>query len=95
MFTGLTSNEERWRQFHWVSDVYSSKDPGATDAVNAAWDRIVPAFGFVAVNHTWAAEHNLPGSMSLPSDSSKGVYIIDALVSPSPHKSSAVVDVEL
>ncbi|OTA65773.1 hypothetical protein K449DRAFT_462875 [Hypoxylon sp. EC38] len=74
----LTSDEERWRQFHWVSDVYSSKGPGAEEAVNAAWDRIVPAFGFVAVNHTWAAEHNLPASMGLPSDSSKGVYIIDA-----------------
>ncbi|KAI9148253.1 Cyclochlorotine biosynthesis protein R [Paramyrothecium foliicola] len=74
----LTSNVEHWRQFHWVSDVFSSKDPGAQDAVNAAWDRIVPAFGFVAVNHTWAAEHNLPASMDLPSDDSKGVYIIDA-----------------
>lgn len=61
--------------------------------MNAAWDRIVPAFGFVAVNHTWAAEHNLPASMGLPSDSSKGVYIIDASVSPTPHERCAVADV--
>lgn len=40
----------------------------------------MPAHGFVAVDHDWAKEHNLPASMSLPSDFSKGVYIIDALV---------------
>ncbi|RAH72011.1 uncharacterized protein BO66DRAFT_45067 [Aspergillus aculeatinus CBS 121060] len=32
----------------------------------------------VAVDHIWAAQHRLPASMSLPSNSSKGVYILDA-----------------
>lgn len=74
----LTSEDTRWVQFQWMSEVYSSSDSGSTDAVNAAWDQIVPAHGIVAVDHEWAAKHNLPASMSLFSDRSKGVYIIDA-----------------
>lgn len=44
------------------------------------WDSIVPAHGIVAVNHTWAAAHKLPNTMSMPDDPAKGVYIIDAYV---------------
>ena len=80
MPTGLTSEDTRWKQFQWYTSIYSSDDPADEEAVNAAWDQIVPAHGIVAVDHVWAAEHNLPDSMSLPSDSSKGVYIIDAFV---------------
>ncbi|KAL2818343.1 hypothetical protein BJX63DRAFT_71184 [Aspergillus granulosus] len=72
------SGDDRWVQFQWSTGVYSSEDPDDADAVNQAWADIVPAYGFVAVDHTWAAEHHLPASMSLPSDSSKGVYILDA-----------------
>ncbi|KAA8644454.1 uncharacterized protein ATNIH1004_008658 [Aspergillus tanneri] len=65
-------------QFQWITDIYSTADPDKRDAVNAAWDEIVPAHGIVAVPHEWAAKRNLPASMSLFSDPSKGVYIIDA-----------------
>jgi hypothetical protein len=75
---GLTSEDTRWKQFQWNTNVYSSADSKDDEDVNAAWDRIVPAFGIVAVDREWAAERELPGSMSLPSDASKGVYIIDA-----------------
>ncbi|KAF7860757.1 hypothetical protein EAF04_008275 [Stromatinia cepivora] len=74
----LTSGDTRWRQFQWHTNIYSSDDPKDSEAISAAWDRIVPAHGFVAVDREWAEEHNLPASMSLPSDSSKGVYVIDA-----------------
>jgi len=74
----IKSEDTRWRKFQWNTNIYSSEDPIDDIAVNTAWDQIVPAFGFVAMDHIWAAEHNLPASMSLPSDSSKGVYIIDA-----------------
>ncbi|KAI9372945.1 hypothetical protein BJX61DRAFT_411850 [Aspergillus egyptiacus] len=74
----LTSADHRWIQFQWTTDIYSSADPADSDAVNKAWEEIIPAFGFVAVDHGWAAEHHLPESMSLPSDRSKGVYIVDA-----------------
>ncbi|KAL5041082.1 hypothetical protein BDW71DRAFT_213394 [Aspergillus fruticulosus] len=73
-----TSDDNRWVQFQWTTGIYSSEDPKDADEVNNAWEEIVPAYGFVAVDHTWAAEHHLPSSMSLPSDSSMGVYIIDA-----------------
>ncbi|KAL4861538.1 hypothetical protein BDV12DRAFT_180141, partial [Aspergillus spectabilis] len=73
-----TSTDNRWVQFQWTRGVYSSEDPHDADKVNKAWDEIVPAYGFVAVDHAWAADHHLPASMSLPSDSSKGVYILDA-----------------
>lgn len=75
---GLTSDDSRWRQFQWYSSIYSSVDSKDDKAVDAAWDQIVPAHGIVAVDHQWAADRNLPASMSLPSDKSKGVYIIDA-----------------
>lgn len=78
--TELTSSDTRWRQFQWDSGIYSSPDPEDEQAVNEAWDRIVPAHGIVAVDHKWAASHHLPDTMNLPSDSSKGVYIIDACV---------------
>ncbi|TGO31447.1 hypothetical protein BHYA_0782g00030 [Botrytis hyacinthi] len=74
----LTSEKNRWRQFQWNTNLYSSADPQNEDYINAAWDQIVPAFGIVAVDHEWAAEHNLPASMSLPSNASRGVYIVDA-----------------
>ena len=76
--TELASDDKRWRQFQWDSGTYSSKNPDDDGAVNAAWDKIVPAHGIVAVDHQWATTHNLPVSMSLPTDKSKGVYIIDA-----------------
>ncbi|KAH8703310.1 hypothetical protein BGW36DRAFT_354737 [Talaromyces proteolyticus] len=78
----LTSSDTRWREFQWYSNIYSSSDPNDDQAVNEAWDRIIPAHGFVTVDHEWAAAHHLPDTMSLPSDNSKGVYIIDACVNP-------------
>ncbi|GCB19301.1 hypothetical protein AAWM_02186 [Aspergillus awamori] len=72
------SHGNRWIQFQWSTGIYSSSKPEDFDAVNKAWEEIVPAYGFVAVDHGWAAENHLPSSMSLPSDSSKGVYILDA-----------------
>lgn len=46
--------------------------------IDQAWDSIIPSHGIVAVDRQWAIEKQLPASMSLPSDPSKGVYIIDA-----------------
>ena len=43
-----------------------------------AWDAIIPAHGLVAVDYKWAIDKRLPDTISLPSDKSKGVYIIDA-----------------
>lgn len=77
MYVDLTSGETRWRQFQWNTNIYSSANPQDEAYINAAWDQIVPAFGIVAVDHEWAAEHKLPASMSLPSNASKGVYIVD------------------
>ena len=53
-------------------------NPQEESAVDELWDGILPAHGIVAVDHQWAAETRIPASMSLPSDPSKGVYIIDA-----------------
>ncbi|KAH6664864.1 hypothetical protein B0J14DRAFT_238260 [Halenospora varia] len=74
----ITSKDTRWSQFHWNTNTYSSAHEKDETSISGNWDRIVPAHGFVAVDHQWATGHNLPDSMSLPSDSSKGVYIIDA-----------------
>lgn len=74
----LRTPDTRWHQFQWHSGIYSSKDPSDEQAVDDAWDRIIPAHGIVAVDHEWASSHQLPATMNLPSDHSKGVYIIDA-----------------
>ncbi|PYI24317.1 hypothetical protein BO99DRAFT_408369 [Aspergillus violaceofuscus CBS 115571] len=70
--------DPRWVQYHWTTGIYSAPHPEQADRVHQAWAAIVPAYGFVAVDHLWAAQHHLPASMSLPSNSSKGVYILDA-----------------
>ncbi|GAA86992.1 hypothetical protein AKAW_05106 [Aspergillus luchuensis IFO 4308] len=72
------SDHDHWIQFQWTTGIYSSSKPEDFDAVNKAWEEVIPAYGFVAVDHGWAVENHLPASMSLPSDSSKGVYILDA-----------------
>lgn len=64
--------------FWWSTDIYSSADPANDADVDAAWDMIRPAHGLVALDHQWAAEKDLPPSLDLPADHSKGVYIIDA-----------------
>ena len=71
------NGSESWTRYSWWSK-YSSANPEDGPAVDHAWDSIVPAHGIVAVDHRWAAEKQLPPSMSLPSDAKKGVYIIDA-----------------
>ncbi|MCJ1308348.1 hypothetical protein MMC25_002001 [Agyrium rufum] len=74
----LTSEDTHWTQFQWNTDVYSSATPTEDEAISTAWDEIIPAYGIVAVDYAWADKHHLPNSMRLPSDPSKGVYIIDA-----------------
>ena len=71
--TGL----DKWTQYTWWSS-YSSIIPEKDVVVDKLWDNILPAHGIVAVDHGWAAERHLPATMTLPSNSSKGVYIIDA-----------------
>ena len=65
------------QNYTWTSEysTYSSQKEGSVDKL---WDDIVPAHGIVAVNHKWAAQKGLPISMDLPTDNSKGVYVIDA-----------------
>ena len=64
-------------RYNWWSK-YSSPRLEDTLAVDKAWDDILPAHGIVAVDHAWAAKKGLPETISLPSDPSKGAYIIDA-----------------
>lgn len=73
----VPTGSDSWRQYRWWSK-YSSMNEEEVEAVDRNWDQVVPAHGIVAVDHSWAAEHRLPASMDLPSDHSKGVYIIDA-----------------
>lgn len=71
--TGL----DKWTQYSWWSS-YSSINPDQDQAIDKLWDDVLPAHGIVAVDHAWAAGKQMPATMSLPSDPSKGVYIIDA-----------------
>jgi hypothetical protein len=71
---------ELWVRYGWWSK-YSTNDhlnSTAAREVDEAWDEIKPGHGVVALDQQWAAAQGLPASMSLPSDNSKGVYILDA-----------------
>lgn len=48
------------------------------DAVDAAWSRIVPAHGIVALDHEWARKIGLSKARNQPGDDTKGVYVLDA-----------------
>jgi len=69
--------EKHIQTYQWWTD-YSTRHHQSEELSDKMWDAIVPAHGIVAVDHEWAAAKNLPDSMSMPSDPSKGVYIIDA-----------------
>lgn len=75
----LASNiaSELWVPYNWWSN-YSSPNSSDKLAVDEAWAAVIPAHGIVAVEQQWAAQRQLPPSISLPSDASKSVYIIDA-----------------
>ena len=70
--SGMYNQTYRW----WTG--YSSSHPQNETTADELWDRIVPAHGVVAVDRQWAAQKQLPDTISLPGDPSKGVYIIDA-----------------
>ena len=66
-----------WTRYDWWSP-YSSPRASEAAAVDRAWDAILPAHGVVAVDRAWASAQQLPDTIRLPSDDSKGVYIVDA-----------------
>lgn len=76
-YTGLETHPAKWIPYHWWSE-YGSSDDNQTAAVDAAWAAIHPAHGIVAIDHKWAAERQLPAAMNFPSDSSKGIYELEA-----------------
>ena len=61
----------------WWHTAYSPKGKNHTES-DALWEQILPSHGFVAVDRQWADEHQWPVSMYLPSDHSKGVYLLEA-----------------
>ena len=87
---GLSKQPIKDIPFQWWS-AYSS--PNATDdeVVDNAWDAIAKDFGVVAVDHKTAKRIGAPSTMDLPSDPTKGIYVVEAyhslhcLVSPLPN----------
>ena len=64
-----------WKQFWWNTPYSVNSNRTEEDGL---WEAIQPAHGFVAVDRTWAQDHDWPESMYLPSDTSKGVYLLEA-----------------
>lgn len=58
--------------------MYSVEHENQTEAVDAAWEAMVPAHGIIAMDKSWAEQRQLPLSMELPSDHTKQVYILEA-----------------
>lgn len=63
-----------WNQFWW-NTAYSPKNHSDSDEL---WEAILPSHGFVAMDRKWAEQRQWPASMYLPSDHSKGVYLLEA-----------------
>ncbi len=61
----------------WWRIAYSPKGQNHTMG-DPLWDKILPSHGFVAIDRQWADENQWPVSMYLPSDHSKGVYLLEA-----------------
>jgi len=66
--------ETEWKHFYWNTQ-YSPLNHSESDAL---WDAILPSHGIVSVDRQWAAERHWPESGYLPSDHSKGVYLLEA-----------------
>ncbi|PWY87088.1 hypothetical protein BO94DRAFT_466059 [Aspergillus sclerotioniger CBS 115572] len=64
-----------WKQFWWNTPYSMNSNRTEEDGL---WEAIQPAHGFVAIDRTWAQDHGWPDSMYLPSDGSKGVYLLEA-----------------
>jgi len=64
----------KWSRFDWWTE-YSEKNETRVDEL---WDAIQPSHGFVAIDRHWASQRHWPESMRLPSDESKGVYLLQA-----------------
>ena len=77
VFTAKTAEfTTTWANFWWHTS-YSSKGKNKTES-DDLWEQISPSHGFVAIDREWAGESQWPVSMYLPSDHSKGVYLLEA-----------------
>ncbi|KAL4935903.1 hypothetical protein BDV06DRAFT_217085 [Aspergillus oleicola] len=65
------------KPFRWITP-YSAADNGFESGPDELWDKIQPSHGFIAIDRNWARAHGWPESMYLPSDRSKGVYLLEA-----------------
>ncbi len=63
-----------WTPLRWWSP-YGSHNHTRDDVF---WEAINPSHGFVAIDRQEAAERHWPTAMYLPSDESKGVYLLEA-----------------
>lgn len=63
-----------WTRFWW-NTAYSPQNHTESDEL---WESILPSHGFVAMDREWAEHRQWPESMYLPSDHSKGVYLLEA-----------------
>ncbi|CAF9913893.1 hypothetical protein IMSHALPRED_001472 [Imshaugia aleurites] len=73
-FAKVDSLTTTWNQFWW-NTAYSPKNHSDSDDL---WEAILPSHGFVAMDRKWAEQRQWPASMYLPSDHSKGVYLLEA-----------------
>ncbi|OJJ07032.1 hypothetical protein ASPVEDRAFT_154956 [Aspergillus versicolor CBS 583.65] len=63
------------KPFHWTTEYSSTENKSHTEDL---WEQIQPSHGFIAVDRTWAQHNGWPESMYLPSDRTKGVYLLEA-----------------
>ena len=63
-----------WNRFYWNTD-WSSSNHSSSDHL---WEAIRPSHGIVALDRAYAEQNGLAEAMYLPSDHSKGVYLLEA-----------------
>ncbi|KAB8259680.1 hypothetical protein BDV32DRAFT_56085 [Aspergillus pseudonomiae] len=63
------------KQFWWNTAYSDMNNASHTDSL---WESILPSHGFIAIDRDFARSHGWHESMYLPSDHSKGVYLLEA-----------------
>ncbi|KAJ5116615.1 hypothetical protein N7456_000963 [Penicillium angulare] len=67
--------QDTWETFWWNTPYNSMENTTETDML---WDSILPSHGIIALDREQAGKQNLPDSMYLPSDHTKGVYLLES-----------------
>ena len=76
-FPGVLHNTAPTTRIYTHTSLWSTHDGSNPTDLALRWNSMIDDHGVVAVDHRWAKKQYLPPARDLPSDPSKGMYLID------------------